>query len=159
MRMDEGLENKSRRANNPDDMPARAAQGVKGISPAAPQLMPDPASPSGRGPPRAQPSRRYSRDPSPDAIDEPSRGSQGQTLEHGERGGGGGVRGRRTYEIPVPMELQGSTSSSGLLKAQTSIHHSRGPSPDNIDDPARGSQGETAPGEGGGGEGKYCWCK
>ncbi|KAK9826624.1 hypothetical protein WJX74_006438 [Apatococcus lobatus] len=75
MRIDEGLENKSRRANNPDDIVARAGQGGKSAAP-APLLMPDPMSPPSHAPPRHQPSQPFSRDPSPDPFDEASVGSQ-----------------------------------------------------------------------------------
>ena len=77
MRIDEGLENKSRRANNPDDVVAKAGQGSKMTAP-APLLMPDPMSPPGHAPPRRQLSQHYSRDPSPDPLDEPPVGSQGE---------------------------------------------------------------------------------
>ena len=78
MRMDEGLENKPRRANNPDGIIARAGQGGKGIVAAGHLQMPDPMSPPAHIPPRRQTSRHYSRDASPDPLDEPPVGSLGE---------------------------------------------------------------------------------
>ncbi|KAK9862466.1 hypothetical protein WJX84_003280 [Apatococcus fuscideae] len=75
MCMDEGLENKPRRANNPDGIIARAGQGGKGIVAAGHLQMPDPMSPPAHIPPRRQTSRHYSRDASPDPLDEPPVGS------------------------------------------------------------------------------------